>query len=137
MHDRFSIRLDASVTPIRFVLESADRKPVCVDEIRVTELGLEEPVWRVVHDDGFASEMVDAGILTEEEAAGAEAPVWVECGGAGERDIRLPGAPVSSFGIGEVPAGMREVGKAEPIRSGRLYEVRVSGSGLATLEFRG
>jgi hypothetical protein len=130
MRDRFSIRLDASVSPIRFVLESPGGAGVAVDEILITELGSDEPVWRVVVDDGgFASDLVDAGILTRTEALSP--PV-----------LRVPrgpatGAVVSSFRLGEPPAGMREIGPMSPLVPGRLYELTVSGESAASLEFRG
>jgi hypothetical protein len=130
MGDRFAIRLDDSVSPVRFVLESPGGVGVAVDEILVTELGSEEPIWRVVVDDyGFASELVDAGILTRTEAASP--PVL--------RAPRGPatGAAVSSFRLGETPAGMREIDPKKPLVPGRLYELTVSGESTESFEFRG
>jgi hypothetical protein len=47
------------------------------------------------------------------------------------------GVAMESFTYGEVPSGMRQHGPLRTLESGRLYEVRVFGPGVSTLEFYG
>jgi hypothetical protein len=119
--------------PVRFRIQQGSGETVPLFEIRVTELGDENPHWCVVPQDSFLAEMVDMHILTEEEARQAHPPVFRT--DLFDNAASQFGVPVEYFTYGEVPSGMRQEGQLRQLVPGRLYEVRVFGPGLATLDF--
>ena len=121
--------------PVRFRIRQDSGETVPLFEIRVTELGDEQPHWWVVQEDSFLAEMVDMHFLTEEEARRAGPPI-IRTDEVDDVALQF-GTPVAAFTYGEVPSGMRQEGQLRQLVPGRLYEVRVFGPGVATFEFYG
>jgi hypothetical protein len=101
-------------------------------EIRVTEIGMDEPSWRAVLELADPGELVEAGIISEAEARSAGT---VELRFQNASLLEETAIPVTEFQYGCVPAGMRQVGKAQDLKRGGLYEVIVSGIGSGALQF--
>jgi hypothetical protein len=127
-----SIELAKKPGPPLFRLSSAEGPSARILEISVTQVGSAEPSWRVVHQAARLDDLVQAGMISRNEAdhAGvAELQFW-------DRSLLDQTAiAVSEFRYGEVPVGMYELAPAKALASHRLYEVRVSGKGEGELQF--
>ena len=129
------ISVESIGPPVKFRIGRDPGEIVRLFEIRVNELGDEDPHWWIVQEGGFLAEMVDMHLLTEEEARRAGPPTVRP--DELEEVANEWGTPVEVITYGEVPLGMRQEGRLRQLVPGRLYEVQVFGPGVATLEFYG
>jgi hypothetical protein len=131
MADDLVIHLEASDPVPRFRVLSVSGNPVSLVQVRVTELGSEEPIWQIIQKDGFLAEAVDLHFLTQAEAD--------QAGIRGGPDLAQLaceyGAPVEHVTYGETPEGMRLVGEVGPLVPGKLYQILAVGPGVGLLEF--
>jgi len=129
---KINIELVETAGPPLFRLSSPAGPLARLLEIRVTQVGSDEPSWRVVHEAAMLDDLVQAGIISQAEAEKADV---AELRFHDESLLVQTAIPVSEFKYGEVPVGMHEVSEAKTLAPGTLYEVQVSGDGLGDLEF--
>ena len=133
MAEDFVIEMEALSVPPRFHLRSGGNEDVEIAQIRVMELGSEEPSWFAAFDAGMAEDLVAMHILTFEEA---QQPI-VSLTREGEPSLEGLGVVVESFAYGEPPPRMRQYGSVKPLKTGWLYELTVVGAKVAQLRFSG
>jgi hypothetical protein len=132
MLEELVITLDESDRQPRFRVRATTGDSVSLFEVRVTESGSDDLMWRVVQKDSILSESVSAHLLTYAEAD-VEQPFDITAELA--RQSAGYGVPVDRVTYGQTPDGMRPVGDVRPLVPGRLYQFLAFGPAVGILEF--
>jgi hypothetical protein len=130
-----NVTVDRGSGPLRFLFSVPTGEAVKLLEVRVTEMGEEEPAWRLVHEAASLEDLVSSNLITAAEAEKAGVATLARLDGDVAKLVDEIGVPVSELEYGRVPPGLRQHGPLRSLKPNYLYQLLAVGRTETEFEF--